>query len=86
MKDEINKIQATLEKVRDSQVETQTTLAVNTALLDTHIKRTELLEGRVDKAEVHIIGAVQSRRALTYILGIAATLAGLAVAISRLYP
>lgn len=51
---EIDKIQNKIEIISQSLQNIDKTLAVNTALLDEHIKRTELLETRMQKVDTHV--------------------------------
>ena len=67
MKDDLVRLEKSLDKMNEKvdkicngMSEMNTTLAVNTRELETHIKRSELLEARVDKMDAHfnkILGA-----------------------------
>ena len=84
MSEDIKHIRATLDKMDDKQDAMQLVLAKNTVILDEHIRRTDLLEGKVDVVEDTVKGALSVKRFVTWALGIATGLVGLAYGISKL--
>ncbi|GAC1502079.1 MAG: hypothetical protein NVS1B10_06680 [Candidatus Saccharimonadales bacterium] len=75
-KELLNRIIKVLDEVRADVVEVKVTLAVNTESLKVHIKRTELLEAKVEPIDAHVKmvhGTFKFIGALSVLAGLVAT-------------
>jgi chromosome segregation ATPase len=55
MKDRVERIEVKVDEIKESIASIDKTLAINTESLITHIKRTDLLEKKLEKVEESII-------------------------------
>ena len=84
MSDDIKYIRHKMDDISDRVGSVERTLVKNTAILDYHIKRTDLLETNVNTVTEHVLKVHTLITASKWIIGISATMAGLLWTIARL--
>lgn len=77
-------IKSTLERLEKNLVSINVTLALNTQSLETHIKRTELLEARVKPLEASALRVSGGIKVLAIVWGGIGSALGIATAILKL--
>lgn len=84
MDDELKYIRGKVDKIDERLDSVDKTLAVNTQLLDIHIKRTDLLEREVSRVKGHVDFVSTLGRVLAWGAGIISAIGGLILAILQL--
>lgn len=69
-----NKIYETLEKVQEDVTEIKIIMARNTASLEEHVRRTNLLESKVGHVEDHVVFVQRLTKLVPWSLGIVVSL------------
>lgn len=77
MDDELKYIRGKVDKIDERLDSVDKTLAVNTELLDVHIKRTNLLEDQLQNIRTHVEGVKLFGKVLSWGVGIVAAVVGL---------
>lgn len=77
MDDEIKYIRDKVDKIDERLDNVDKTLAVNTRLLDIHIKRTNILEDQLQGIQSHVEGVKLLGKVLSWGVGIVAAIVGL---------
>jgi len=84
MDESIKYIQGKVDKIDERIDSIDKTLAVNTQLLDIHIKRTDLLEKEVSRVKGHVDFVSTLGRVIAWAVGVLSAVGGLVLAILQL--
>lgn len=77
IRDDIRELKSDVKEIKTSQTETNVQLTRYNTLLDEHIKRTQLLEMKVEPIENHVLTMHQIAKVLVWIVGVALALLGI---------
>lgn len=84
MSDDIKYIREKMDIVSDRVGSVEKTLERNTAILDYHIKRTDLLENSVERVTEHVLQVHTLFNAVKWSIGVTAAVAGIVWTVIRL--